>query len=575
MLARLRIDNLAVVESVVLDLAPGLNVLTGSTGAGKSLILGAVNLLMGERAAPDLIRRGADDAFVEATFSGVPRARREGWPGLATAGDAVTVARRISRGGRSHAAVDGRAATMKDLRAVCSSLLEPAGQNEQMRLRDPESHVEYVDSFAAHAPLRRAYTEALAGLRIARAELDAFDAEMSRMREKRELYLHRLEEIDRIAPRRGEKEELETTARLMANAEKFHAAIEDACAALYDDDASAAALIERARGRLATIASLDPRVERIDEGIAQASALVAGAALEARSILEALEFEPADVERVQERLDVLVRLERRYQSTVDAIIAEQDAWRRALDGLEDAGAARRERERDVAAHAATVAQAGAALSESRRQAGASLGGRVTATLQELGMRGTELRVDVARSLDPASDVRVDGQPVAVFESGIDVVRLRIRTNPGESEGAIETTASTGELSRVALALKQLSAGAGSAGTTLILDEIDAGVGADLGDALAENLLALASRHQIICITHMPRIAARGATHLVVLKETDGNRTRVRVRSVTDDERTREIARMLGGEEGSERRLARASEMLGGRRSSQSGTRVRP
>jgi len=575
MLARLRIDNLAVVESIVLDFAPGLNVLTGSTGAGKSLILGAVNLLMGERAAPDLLRRGADDAFVEATFAGVPRARREGWPGLATTGDTVTVSRRIARGGRSHAAVDGRAATMKDLRAVCSSLLEPHGQNEQMRLRDPESHVEYLDSFAAHAPLRHAYADALAGLRAARAELDGFDAELSRMREQRELYLHRLEEIDRVAPRRGEKEELEAAARLMANAEKFHAALADACAVLYDDDTSATALIDRARGRLAAIAPLDPRAERIGEAVAQAAALVAGAALEARSMLEALEFEPADVERVQERLDVLVRLERRYQATVDAIIVDQDAWRRALDGLEDAGAARRERERNVAEHAAAVAERGAALSESRCRAAAALGERVTTTLEELGMRGTSLRADVARSHEPASDVRVDGQPVAVFDSGIDVVRLRIRTNAGESEGALETIASTGELSRVALALKQLSAGAGAAGTTLILDEIDAGVGADLGNALAENLLALASRHQIICITHMPQIAARGATHLVVLKETDGNRTRVRVRSVTDDERTREIARMLGGEEGSEPRLALASEMLGGRRSSQSGTRVRP
>jgi DNA repair protein RecN (Recombination protein N) len=575
MLARLRIDNLAVVESVVLDFAPGLNVLTGSTGAGKSLILGAVNLLMGERAAADVIRRGADDAFVEATFSGVPRARREAWPGLATAGDAVTVARRISRGGRSHAAIDGRPATIKDLRAVCASLLEPHGQNEQMRLRDPESHIDCLDSFAAHAPLRRAYADALAALRAARAELDRFDAELARMREKRELYLHRLEEIDRIAPRRGEKDELEASARLMANAEKAHAALADACAALYDDDASAAALIERARARIATIASLDPRVEQIDEAVEQAAALVAGAALDARSMLEALEFEPADVERVQERLDLLVRLERRYQSTVDAIVADQDVWRRALDGLEDAGVARQEREQTVAACAASVAETGAALSESRRRAGAALGERVTATLQELGMRGTSLRADIARALDPASDVRLDGQPVAVFEHGIDVVRLRIRTNPGESEGALETIASTGELSRVALALKQLSAGAGPAGTTLILDEIDAGVGADLGDALAENLLALASRHQIICITHMPQIAARGATHLVVLKETDDHRTRVHVRSVTDDERTREIARMLGGEEGSERRLALASEMLGGRKSSPSGTRVRP
>jgi DNA repair protein RecN (Recombination protein N) len=200
---------------------------------------------------------------------------------------------------------------------------------------------------------------------------------------------------------------------------------------------------------------------------------------------------------------------------------------------------------------------------------------VTATLQDLGMRGAALRVDTATSPDPGSDVRLDGAPVAAFDSGIDVVRLRIRTNPGEAEGALETIASTGELSRVALALKQCASTAGLAPATLILDEIDAGVGADLGNALAENLLALAAKHQIICITHMPQIAARGAAHLVVLKESDGNRTRVHVRPVDDDERTREIARMLGGEEGSDRRLALAAEMLGGRRTDRPRTRVRP
>lgn len=573
MLSHLRIDNLAVVESVVLDLAPGLNVLTGSTGAGKSLILGAVNLLMGERSSPDVIRQGADEAFVEATFTGVAAEQLLDFP--AVAGDGVvTVRRRVSRGGRSHAEINGRPATVKDLRGVCSRLIEPHGQHEQLRVRDPENHIAYLDVFAANLALQRRFAEALAGLRAARAELDRFDAETARLREKRELYLHRVEEIERVAPRAGEKTSLETSARLIANAERIHAALSEASAVLYDDDDAAATLIGRAQKRLAAIAGVDDRIASIHEALDQAHSLIAAAAGDARSILDSLEFEPADVERVQERLEVLTRLERRYQSTIDAIVADKDEWKRALDGLDDSGENRALRVRAVVESAASVASAGQELSRTRERAAAELGPLVSTALHELGMRAAALRVVVTRANDPGSDVTVDGEHVAVFEDGLDVVRMRIRTNPGETEGALETVASSGELSRVALALKEYTASR-PGGATLILDEIDAGVGADLGDALAEKLLALASRHQIVCITHMPQIAARGESHLVVLKETDGDRTRVRVRPVEDEERTREIARMLGGEEGSERRLALAAEMLVGRKADRSRSRVRP
>jgi DNA repair protein RecN (Recombination protein N) len=188
------------------------------------------------------------------------------------------------------------------------------------------------------------------------------------------------------------------------------------------------------------------------------------------------------------------------------------------------------------------------------------------------MRGAHFRTDIAHALDPHGGVHIDGRAVAVFEHGIDVVRLRVRTNTGEAEGPLEEIASTGELSRIALVLKPL---AGGTGTTLIFDEIDAGVGADLGDVLAEKLLALAGAHQIVCITHLPQIAARGSHHLVVEKETVKERTRVRVYAADGDARTREIARMLGGSEGSAQRTALARELLASTSARRPGTRVRP
>jgi DNA repair protein RecN (Recombination protein N) len=259
---------------------------------------------------------------------------------------------------------------------------------------------------------------------------------------------------------------------------------------------------------------------------------------------------------------------------LDDLLAQADTWRGALASLEDGGGRRGELERALAAAARQVGEAGAALSASRVEAAREFDRRAGEGIQSLAMRGAVFRTVIRHETDAASPVRVGATGVACFGDGLDVVRLRVQTNPGEAEGGLEEIASTGELSRVALVLKQLAA-TGVPGTTLIFDEIDAGIGADLGAALAENLLALSKRHQIICITHMPQIAARGHSHLVVHKEIDGERTRVRVRPAAGDERTREIARMLGGGEGSENRLALAAEMLAGGSPDRRGKHVRP
>jgi DNA repair protein RecN (Recombination protein N) len=564
MLTRLRIENLAVVESATLDFHGGLNVITGSTGAGKSLIVGAVNLLLGEKGSATLIREGADEALVVATFS-VPApvpAALAAW----TPGGEIEAARRGGRSGRSSALVNGRTVTLKDLRSVCALLIEPHGQNEQYRLRDPESHVDHLDAYARAGSARERFSLALSRWRRAEAELARFDAETARIRAQSELIAHRLQEVDRLALRAGEKAELETSARLMANSEKTFAALDEACAWLYDSDGAAFTQLAVEK-RLAALASLDERLAAMQK-LAQAGSLVAEVADEARSLRAGLEFEPADVERVQERLDALVRLERRYQASIEEVLAQRATWQQQLDSLADAVGNRAELEKELSAAARGGQRA---RTSGCGGAAAKLDAEVTAGLARLMMRGAQFRTDITHAPDEAGTVRVGGRGVVVFEHGLDVVRRRVRTNPGEAEGPLETIASTGELSRIALVMKPLAGGSGS---TLIFDEIDAGVGADMGGVLAEKLLALAGVHQIVCITHLPQIAARGNHHLVVLKETAKDRTRVLVRAATGEDRTREIARMLGGSEGSEQRTALARELLS-RPSSLPGTRVRP
>ena len=533
MLRRLHIENLAVVESATLDFTGGLNIITGSTGAGKSLIVGAVNLLLGEKGNADLIRSGADEALVSATFT------------APSAGE-IEVTRRISSAGRSSATINQRTVTLRELRAQTSALIEPHGQNEQYRLRDPETHVDYIDAHAGAVKEKEAYALALARWKRAVADLDHFDAETARIREKSELFVHRLQEIDRVAPRAGEKAGLENSARVMANAEKMFAALDEATSMLYDGDAAVASQVGHVRKRLSPLTSVDTRLEAIEAKLSEAEQLVCDAASEAASLRDGLDFEPADVERVQERLEALTSLERRYKSTIEQILEDREKWAQELDALADAEGNRETLAREIEQTASALEAAGGALSATRRRAAVKFDEAVNNGLARLSMRGARFRTDMTRAPVP-------------LENGLDVVRMRIQTNPGEAEGPLEEVASTGELSRIALVLKPLAGGGG--GATLIFDEIDAGVGADMGDVLAEKLLALAESHQIVCITHLPQIAARGHHHLVVLKENVKDRTRVRVSAAQGDDRMREIARMLGGSEGSEQRTALARELL--------------
>ena len=574
MLTRLRIENLAVVESAEIELGPGLNVLTGSTGAGKSLVLGALNLLLGEKADASAIREGCDEARVDAEFrfDSLPdsvrvelRVDRDGQ---------VEVSRRVTRAGRSYATIDGRPAALKEARRLCALLVEPHGQNEQYRLRDPSTHASYVDAFARNHNERARYAQALAGYRTAQAELVRFDAELAAAHERRELLAHRLDDIDRIAPQAGEKASLEAKARILAHAEKIHAAMAEAMAGLYDDEASASSTVGRIERRVAPLASLEPRIAEMTSLLAEARSALDDAVALARSVVDGLDFEPAEVERLQERIDVLARLEQRYRTDVEALIEQAAAWRQSLADLDDPGARRVELSDALAAATAVLMEAGEALTRTRLRAGKELDARVTKELARLHMRGATFRTEIVHAAESASGVRRDGQPIAVFDDGFDVVRMRARTNPGEAEGGIETIASTGELSRIGLVLKSIVSSEHD-GTTIVFDEIDAGVGADLGDVLAEKLLALADRHQILCITHMPQIAARASLHVGVAKEVDGARTRVTLRRLQGDDRTREIARMLGGE-GSDHRQALARELLtSAPRKAPTSTRVRP
>lgn len=571
MLKELRIKNFAVVEDVKLGFREGLNVLTGSTGAGKSLILSAVNMLQGVRTNAKVIRRGESSASVEAVFAiEHPLAGMEARP----AGETVTLRRDINADGRTAAYIDGKQSTLKALAEMTAQLIEPHGQNEQMRLKSPENHGLYLDIYAGVERERERYTGLLERLREAENRLEQFNRRISLAKEKRELLEHRLEELERAGIEEGEKQSLEETVALLENSQKIMESIGAASQLVYEQESSAVELVARSRKLVAALGALDKAFPDYTARLEEARIILEDVGRELSSYLDSFEFDPESFAAMQDRLAFMQSLERRYGKDIDAILRDRDEWRRQLDEIGDEAGGRAELEGEIGRIAGELAKAASALSDKRTRAARTFDEKVGKLLASMAMPGVEFKTRLERERDSGSPVVVDKQPVRLFADGIDRVEFFIRTNRGERMGSVSEIASSGETSRIALALKDVLA-RGKQGSVLIFDELDSGVGADMGDAISEKLERLSEQYQIISITHMPQIAARAGSHMVVRKRTVKGRTFVDVVPVSGDERTEEIARMLGGSRGSDRRIALAQEMLDGSRTRQSTHDVRP
>ena len=558
MLLELHIRNLAVVEDVSLSFTDGFNALTGSTGAGKSLVLGAVNLLLGHKSSGEAIRAGADRAEVRAILRVSPD--RMPLEADGHADGRLEVRRVIQRGGRAQAWIGGKPVPVRQLGNLCRGVIEPHGQNEQFRLKDPENHVAYLDALASNENLRDAYVGRLSSLREAQRALAAFEARVAALKETRELLQHRVSEVERAALSQGEREQVERALGVMKNAERIHESIAFVLAAIYDEEGSVTEVLSTVQRRMEAVGDFDPALSAAAEHLAGAGVAVSECVDALRSLAGRLEFDPEEFQRLEERLDLLLTLESRYGMSCDQLIEASAGWREELNSIEFEGERRGALMATLDAAAAATQAAARALTKSRQAAAGKLDRQMTAAMEGLMMRGAAFRTSIDHSPDARSPVKSGRSPVALLEDGVDVVRFMVRTNPGQEEGPLERVASTGEVSRIALALKELTSSR-RAGEVLIFDEIDAGIGADLGAVVGQKLLALSDHYQIICITHMPQVAARAHHHLVVIKESDDERASVRVETVDGPGRRSEIARMLGGAEGSERRRALAEELL--------------
>jgi DNA repair protein RecN (Recombination protein N) len=537
MIRFLSVHNLAVIDKLELEFQPGLNVLTGETGAGKSILVGAVGLLVGGRASADLVRTGEDTAAVQAIFEKPD-------------GGEVIVRREVSSQGRSRAFVDGALVTGATLRDAAGWLVDLHGQHEHQLLLDPAAHLDLLDEFAGLTGERQAVAAAFLDwqqVRDARARLAAAEQQKA---SRAEFLSFQLTEIDKAAPQPGEDEELSSTRQVLANADRLQRLCADAYTVLYDGDEAALPALAGVWKKVGELAALDPKFGPHLEARDAVKSQLEDLAFFLRSYSQSIDASPARLQEIEDRLALLERLKRKHGPSLAQVIEKREALRRELHDIEHA--TERAAELDAALDTASKAyqRVAGALSARRQSAAQEFSTALEKALADLAMPKTRCQVRFAEGRGEAG----------WSERGIDEAEFYISPNPGEDLKPLARIASGGELSRIMLALKTL-ASTDAPGKTLIFDEVDAGIGGAVADVVGARLRLLGDRFQVLCITHLPQIAAYGSTHFRIEKAIRGGRTSTGVARVDGVERETEVARMMGGADVSAAVLAGAREMI--------------
>lgn len=543
MLRFLEIKNLAVIESVEIEFEEGLNVLTGETGAGKSILVEAVGLLLGGRASGDLVRTGADAATLQAIFED------DG------TGEELLLRREITAQGRSRAFVNGALATAGALRDLANRLVDLHGQHEHQTLLDPESHLDLLDRFAGLDDVRRRVAEAFEGLQAARQAIAEIRAAERQRAARTELIEFQLAELDRANPLPGEDEELQSLRTLLASAEKVRRLCEEGYSVLYDRDEAVLAGLGQVWRRVGELATLDARFAPYLEARDTIKSQLEDLASFLRGYAATIDASPARLQEVEDRLAVLERLKRKHGPTLGEVIERHRSLRTERSSLESLGDRLAEAEGTLRRAEAAYLEVARQLSTGRREAAAKFSRALIRQVGDLAMTNTRFEVRFAPAPPP---------PERWTVRGIDEAEFFVSPNPGEDLRPLARIVSGGEMSRIMLGIKSL-ASIDEPGKTLVFDEVDAGIGGRVADAVGGKLRALSADFQVLCVTHLPQIAAYGTSHYLIEKRVASGRTTTRVTRLTGSDREEELARMIGGAQVSDVTRRSAREMLQSRR----------
>lgn len=563
MLRELHIRNLAIIEDVSLEFESGFVVLTGETGAGKSILVDGLSLALGERADRDLVRAGADEARVEALFDveRLPEVRQllvnlE----LPLMGNELVLRRIVAAGGKSRCAVNGSPVPLSELKQVGDLLADLHGQHDHQLLLESSSHLQFVDAFGGLLDAREGVRHAFTLWKERRDELAAARAGLRGRSERLDLLQFQVDELDSAKLEAPEEARLAAEKLRLANVQKLAEALGRAHEALMSDGGAGEMLgaalhavrgvVEYDRGHL------DPEVTALEQLVEQ----VRDEGNSLRAIQEKLEADPGRLEKVEERLDLIGRLARKYGGTVERALAHLAAAREEAATLASSDEAVAGLEAAVEALRADLSTRAVDLSEERSRAAARFAELVARELKELAMGGADFGIKMSQQDDPEGPVIQDGDHLRTTPEGIDALEFYLAPNVGEGTKPLKAIASGGELSRIMLALKSVLAGVDRVGT-LVFDEIDAGIGGRVAEVIGRKLREIGAERQVLCITHLPQIAAKATEHFVIRKTVAGGHTKVEVRRAEGKTRVSEVARMLAGEAITASALEHAATLL--------------
>jgi DNA repair protein RecN (Recombination protein N) len=557
-LLELRVENYAVIDSLAVEFASGLNLLTGETGAGKSILIDALSLLLGDKASTEMIRHGTEKAVVSGVFeideSGLKKTLEEN--GIEPEGSHIIVKREIAAGGKGRVFVNNQPATVTLLRQVAPALASIHAQNETILAFDGPARLSLLDAYAGIDGHDLAVKHAAwASIRDRIAEFERDEQDRLRMAD---LWSFQKKEIESARLEPGEDVKLETEKRVLANAEKLYGAAQAAYELMYEADSSVLANLSAARKHLEELARFDAKFQDALASIENAKTAIEDASATARDYAEGIDASPERLAEVEDRLALIDRLKRKYGSTVDEIVAYGEDVARKLNELENREDVLRELKKQLEVAAAAYLATAQAISKRRYAVAKDLQRVVEAEINELAMKA-QFKIEIAGSDEPANWTA----------SGFDSVAYLISPNPGEPLRPVEKIASGGELSRVMLALKAtVETGKKSkavdgrpAQRTLVFDEIDTGIGGRAAEAVGKKLKALARANQVLCITHLPQIASFADHHYLIEKREAAGRAQTMVRPLSSVERTEEIARMLSGAKLTETSRQHAEQLL--------------
>ena len=548
MLELLHIENIAIIEAADIEFAPGFNALTGETGAGKSIVIDSLSAVLGQRTSRELIRTGAEKAFVSAAFSGTAPELTETLGIQPEADGTLLLQREIQTDGKNVCRINGRPVTVGQLRALGAQLLNIHGQHDGQQLLDEEQHIVYLDSFGRVESLINTYAEKYKHFTDIRRQIGALQMDEAEKARRVDTLQYQIEELRRAKLKPGEEEELTARRGMLRNAEKFLDAVAGADYALNGDDSGGGALsaLRQAQDALSGVRHLDDAFGQLYERLGEAYSEVYDIAATVEDKRGELDVSPGELDRVESRMDLLYRLKKKYGATVEDMLDYQARCEAELAQIEDAGDTLARLEQALSKAEKEARQAAQALSDARKAAADRLTAQILTELQQLDMGKIRFAVNFAeKPLD---------------SDGMDTVRFLMSANVGEALRPIHKIASGGELARIMLAMKNVLSEQDHVGT-MVFDEVDTGVSGRAAQKVAEKMARISRRKQVLCVTHLPQLAAMADTHFSVEKGERGGRTYTEVRRLDREQRRRELARLTGGSHVSQTMLDGAEELL--------------